>query len=53
MLAAALAAEVWRASRKRIDVGPGMTIPNPIARRSIRCESDSEEMLARNRSLRL
>lgn len=51
--AAALAAEAWPASRKRIDVGPGITIPRPDARRSIRCESESEEMLARNTSSRL
>lgn len=53
MLAAALAAEPRPASRKKMDVGPGMTIPNPVARCSIRCGSDSEEMLARRSSLRL
>jgi hypothetical protein len=53
MLAAALSGSDWPAPRKYSDVGPGMTIPMRVARRSIRCASDSEDTLARSRSLRL
>ncbi len=53
MLAAALAAVACPASTKRIDVGPGMTIPSRVARLSMRWLSDSDETLARRSSLRL